>query len=80
MNTLENADLFQIINFIVEYRNQLGVFGPSLVDKRLSDGATVLTRTVGRRILKGNLSSVNSIVQAVNFGTHRNSIGNEKRS
>ena len=61
--SLENLDLFEIIKFLFVYRARLRLFGDALNDKRINDGITVLCRTVGRRILKNNMKSVETIIR-----------------
>jgi hypothetical protein len=61
--SLENRDLFEIIKFIYLYRAKLRLFGEALNDPRLTEGITVLCRTVGIRILKNNMKSVETIIR-----------------
>jgi hypothetical protein len=64
-NALENRDIFELVKFLVWYRGNLKVFGEAFDDKRVIDGITVLCRIVGRRLLKNNMKSVETIIRSV---------------
>lgn len=76
-NALENRDIFELVKFLVWYRGNLKVFGEAFDDKRVIDGIAVLCRIVGRRLLKTNMKSVETIIRSVrNLFDKLKSLGN----
>jgi len=59
----QNQDCFEFIAFLVWYRDLLQMFGPGLVDRRITDGIKTLCKIITTRILKTNLDSVQNIIK-----------------
>jgi len=63
---LQNVDMFEMINFMVEYNVKIKRFDSPILDRRLPEGITLLCKTVSRKILKANLRVVNNILKKQN--------------